>query len=1014
MVSLKRQNIIRKAFRFIQAIIILLTSASVLQQPTSFPARQEETIQTVDLDILIKDIARVEFGYHHSSFESQHIEYKLEIKDGVFTDGKVNVPLSSLAPLLKNLTDMYPGTRPLFWNAWTDDYPHAWVYLHLKDGQVISITSDSQFNGMFPWNVSVWESEKATLPEGSYIQLNQAFLSGMEALWRGVGEDGFPRKPGDDLKWVFGDSIPETINFYNEDSPDTTSILGKGPASLSLFLPLLNQNSEIKLLLDDGYTIYDASFSLDAQTQTLRPVQYSGTLALATPDEKDVVIGLVTLPLEKGKSITTTFNAIESINLVKQRKTTQFLNEANQLLSHLTFLLDTREGVNTPSLECPENNDISLDRQVIQATWNPAEPMRVTFFPLNKKRWSVNLRLQRGQPNWDDTVVKNVLKAWFPESIAELPTQNIQLIDTHWKIAFMPDVTLHDPQFLNRLYSRLPEQTTVHEQNSEKAGDYSYLSLDGRVSISEEGAPSDIVYCGVALPDWYGPEYPIESVIPPNDLVLRQDLPGTKGKNGKWHGLNGLIPFEQFRTNWTSIAYTQPGFLHVLWTNEREGVYYADGWIDGTGWTEPQRLGEDAYWLNMRAWPDGEIHLFWDAGLTTGGSIHVWRPAGGMWQKPEHWPIAYFSEILRDSNGILHIGSIESDGLDGEFMHRTWSPDNGLSNPENISRQIGDTGNTTAILRFDSKGQLHAAWSHILEYKSAPDPITGETPDTAGIFYARQLPDGRWSKPEQIGTLAAYAHAMSMELDEGDNPLIIWQTKSGLVSRIKKNNTWEATIELARITPPETPAEFGPERQVQPTVELQTGLNTQGKIIAGWLVPNSGLKMAGWSGAGWANTVDIVTLDKTVSDQLEPPALKMVVDDQDRVHFVFFRNNRLSYGIYDHEKIEINPLSINYDYYGLPDASLLVDTAGSITVLGLPRSPRFEVKIPSEGIPPTPFSIPTLTQTPLFAPAGTLTPIQHSNNYSGFVSLIIGLGILFTSIVIGVAVMRFKKNHNKA
>jgi hypothetical protein len=482
--------------------------------------------------------------------------------------------------------------------------------------------------------------------------------------------------------------------------------------------------------------------------------------------------------------------------------------------------------------------------------------------------------------------------------------------------------------------------------------------------------------------------------------------------NGKWHSLGGPLPrgapfyslADGAKLNWTSIAFTQPGFLHVLWSKERDGVYYADGWINGAEWTTPQRLGDDAYWLETKAWPDGEIHLFWDAGLTTRGSIHVWRPAGGVWQESEHWPIAYFSEILRDSSGVLHIGSIESDGLDSEFTHRTWSSDAGLSGPENVSRMVGDIGNTTTVLRFDSKGRLHAAWSHILEQKSIPDPITGETSDISGVFYAYQLPDGQhWSKPEQIGTLAAYAHAVRMELDNQGSPLIVWQTDNGLFSRIKKNDVWEDPIELVKVAPPETPAEFGPDRWVRPTAELQTGTDSDGRIVVGWLIPYSELKLGFWSGSQWTEIVDVLTPEESQSLEYEPLTLQMVVDNKNQVHFVFFQENTLHYGLYDHTKIEIKPLDVTYDLYGLPEASLLVDDAGSVAVLGLPRTPRYSVKMPLEGIPPTPTPSPTITPLPTITSESATQSVEPNKNDT-LLLITIGIGAL----LIGIAVVVVK------
>ena len=499
----------KKKFGFAQILGGLL-ALSLLLQPRTVQAHPAESIQTIDLILSTEDISRVEFGYHHSSFESYHVEYKLDAKAGMLTDGNVKLPLSGLAPLLSGLRGMYPGTRPLIWQMWTDDYPHAWVNLYLNDGKVVQISSDSQFDGMFPWNVSSWASDKAYQPDAFYIQLNSTLLDGIDALWRGVGEEGFPRKRDSASFWkdMLGDSVPETMKFNvprqympDMDDADTAPVWGTRPDALTPFLPELNQNPEIKTLLDAGYRLYDAAFTLEVETETLKPVKYSGMLALVTPDGMDVVVGLVTLSLAEGQPITTTFNTAESMRLVEQRKESQFLSDASQVLPHLSFLLDTRDGIEIPTLDCPEGRDILLDGEIIQAIWNPAQPMRVTFFPLTDNQWSVDLSMQRGDPNWNDAIVQIILKSWFPEPIASLSPQSIQEINSSWKIAFQPDVTLNDQQVLDRLKSGLPEQTIVHEQNPEKAGDYSFLSLNGRIVISENGTAPVVANCGITLPD---------------------------------------------------------------------------------------------------------------------------------------------------------------------------------------------------------------------------------------------------------------------------------------------------------------------------------------------------------------------------------------------------------------------------------------------------------------------------------------------------------------------------------
>jgi hypothetical protein len=959
-----------------------------------------ETLRTIDLTITADEISQVDFGIHVSSFQSHETRFKLVLQGGQLSDGKIKAPLSVLTPLLKGLHGLYPGTRSLLWQQWTDDYPHAWVTLYLKDGRLLQINSESQYEGMFPWNISLWSSEKAVRSQATYIQLRPELLEGVDALWRGVGEQGFPRKSYDPdfFKPMLGDPAPEVLQFEADlYGTGDIAVWGVTPGALDAFLPALRRNPELKTLLDAGYAPFDAAFTLQVKRADLAPVQYNGMLALATPDGLDAVVGLAGISLTADQTVTTTLQAAEVERQVAQRRSSPFLNQAAGMLTSLTFLHDTRPDRRwAPSLDCPEAADITADGPALEVLWNTEKPQQVVFYPLKGGRWSLDLSIKRGEPGWADSLAQQMLQTWFPPDFASLPVQDLKGLSTNWAVTFQPGVTLNDPKLLPRLQALLPPQALLHSQDAEKDGDYGFLSLAGRLLIADSGKAQGIVYCGTSKPEWYGPPYPSQEVVPPQDQATRTGTARKSNQNKFWQPVAGTL-FQEENAAWTSVAFSQPGLLHVLWSIDKQGVYYADGRADGSDWTAPQRLGDDAYYLRMAAWPDGEVHLFWDTGLTTPGSMHVWRPAGGSWQPPEFWAkIGYFSAILRDSSGVLHLGYVSSDGLDTEFMHSTWSAMSGLSAAENISRHTGDLGNASTLLRFDSQGQLHAAWSHLLEQKSNPDPLTGETPDVAGVFYARRQPDGHWTMPEQVGTQASYAHALSLELDPDDNPLVVWQAESGLVSRLKQAGAWQPVIELAAVTPPEAPEEFGPDRWVQPSILLQTGVDTQGRILAGWLIPEAGLKLAYWSGETWSEPVDLLTPEESNQLNTGEQTLQMAVDAQDRVHFVYFKtlgesyDSVLVYTVSDHDQVKTESLGVFYSGYGLPEANLLVDSSGALAVLGLPRTPQLMVKLPLKGLPPlpsptvTPSAVPTATATlaPLPTARATATTVSEPANSS--------------------------------
>ena len=119
MITLDCKKKIQKTFHTIQILVVLLSLLLSLQPVEAAQAHPANSIGTMDLTLSTKDISRVEFGYHHSSFESTDTQYKLNVKGGLLTDGKVKAPLSSLNSLVSSLHGMYPGTRSLIWQSWT-------------------------------------------------------------------------------------------------------------------------------------------------------------------------------------------------------------------------------------------------------------------------------------------------------------------------------------------------------------------------------------------------------------------------------------------------------------------------------------------------------------------------------------------------------------------------------------------------------------------------------------------------------------------------------------------------------------------------------------------------------------------------------------------------------------------------------------------------------------------------------------------------------------------------------
>lgn len=930
-------------------------------------AKNDKAIQTNEISIISDQIKKIEFGIHISQFESFHKEYSLVVNGKLLEDNKIKAPISILKPLLSSLKGMYPGTRPLNWIKWTDDYPHAWVVIKLKDGRVLKIESDSQYEGMYPWIISIWESENSPWPIESYIHLGPSVLEGIDTLWKGIGEKGFPRMHtnpyGLDMALEGTNSDTQVFgSSYMEFDTDLSEVKGFRAQTVNQFLPLLQSNSEIRKLLDHGYSIYDCFFTLKIKVKELIPVEYSGMIAFLAPDGRDAIVSTVDIPLD-GNPVTTPLHATNAFELVEIRKKSDFLNRTQQLLGQLTFIHDTRQEEKKKEFSCNEDPSISLIGKPVKAIWNTKDPKSIILYPLSENRWAIDFQFNITDSGWNNDLVTQLMHEWFPEPIASIPVKDLQGISTGadgnggWSVAFLPGATPNETDYLKRITRNLPNTTFIHEQNSEKDGDFNFISLNGRTILSEPPRTAEVVNCGKYIPDYYGSPYPIEEVHYPDEEASRNNLWNNLGRKGEWTGISGIFPD---KANWTSITFSKPGFLHVLSAND-EGVYYADGWIDGTGWINPQCLGDGAWSVKIKAFPDGETHLFWDAGLNTGGTIHVWKSAKGIWQKAEHWPkIGYFSDVFRDFKGVLHITYIGSDGLDTEFFHQTWTADKGLSAPENISRMTGDIGNTDTVIRIDSNGRLHAAWSHILKMTRAPDVLTGETSDISGVFYAHQLEDGRWSKPEQLGILASYAHTLGLELSSDNRPIIIWQTEEGLVSRIKNEDVWQPPMLFARVDAPKAPAEFGPDREVKPSATIKTAIDTQGNVYVSWLSYLSGLKIAKWNENKWSNPITIVesrnketkweefesTTNSDAKYQEYPSLshLQMLIDSSNKIHFAYFKDMDLNYSFYDNGKITTSPLGPPYNDYGFMEIQFEIDSLDSVAILGLPRTPFIETK----------------------------------------------------------------------
>lgn len=950
--------------KFSILFFVLIIGLSVLFQ-TSHVQAETNPPASIDLMIDLNEVDSFQAHYSLSTFQPRDEGYSLTVDGPNLTDGDITVPLSSISPILQSLHTLYPGTRPVFVQRWTDDYPYAEVNITLKDGRHLLITSQSQYGWLIPWNVQIWEGdpyENGTL-QSSYLLLHEGFHAGLSELWLELTGSPFPRNYGPERFWEYYEKT-ETIDFYVYGSyaPGTAvEIMGAPTGVIEPFVPILKENSVIASLLEDGYSVFDLSFDVTVTVEQMRPVQYSGTIAFASPDGRDVIVTTVKIQLEPELVVETPLTKIEVENRLQERRGFTFLEEVSQLLPDIVYLLDTRASVESIAADCPENEDMDHTGFGVQALLRHHDNLPITFYYFDESEaWSMDLSLDRERGYWDDQIADTVLTHWFPADFPPLLTSDLSILVTDFEIAFNADTSYEKRHLVDALQSSLPPETFVHYAHPQKAGDMSFVRLLGRVFVPDNGESPQVVYCGYTRPDWYGPPYQSELVETPQEGI-RSDF--YEAVEDAWtsgirlrNGTSGA--------NWTTLGVSKPGFVHLLWTTDNS-VYYADGWADGSEWSEAQRLGDGSWNIDIAASTSGEVHLLWSTHFAPIGSMHVWRNDQGEWQKPEYWEgIGYFSQAILDQEGVLHLGYKGGDGLDEEFFYQRWTKQQGLSEPENVSRRLGDGGD--GVLRLDSQNDVHAAWAHPLNSSQYIDPLSGQIFDQVGVFYSHRLGPSDWALPEQIGTFAPFAYSMDFILADQDEPVVAWQSDEGIVISMMRDGSWTEPYLLATASPPETPAPFGPDRWGEVTAEIRLGKDGKGNMYAAWVTTANGLYLAKYDGKEWSTP-----------QQISEPgwifSLNMAVASDGAVHLLYFRdiNSNSSSALLFHtliseDGIDTNQLGAPYTGYGLDDNQLLLDEAGYVYALGLPRTPSWFVYIPPNGIRPpiTPTPVMTLTPTP--------------------------------------------------
>jgi hypothetical protein len=610
--------------------------------------------------------------------------------------------------------------------------------------------------------------------------------------------------------------------------------------------------------------------------------------------------------------------------------------------------------------------------------------MRITFYHLPQpKAWTVVADFERSSGDWNDMVVSDVLARWFPQYLHHLVPADLDSLNTTVGLVFRPEVTERKPELISVLFQGFPDTAMIHIANAQKEGDQSFAALEGALILQENGNDPQMVYgiipvfawdCGRPRPDGEEQPYDVASVKIPDPAAPRDNLAlSTAQEQDGWTAAFGLRSGAAEIRNVT-YTYSQPGYLNILWTTDQpglEGVFYAEGRADGMGWIRPQRLGEASRNLQAISNKKREIHLLWSAGLDPSGTMHVWRDAQGIWQKPEYWAgTGDLSTVLLDELGKLHLVWTQSDGLDQEFFYSEWNQQTGLSKPENISRRLGDLGNNQLVLRENGTGQIVAVWGHPLSGQPYIDPLSREVFDQSGIFYAQRLSNGGWSVPEQIGVFAPFSTSLGFEISAKNEPIVVWQSPEGIRASLLQNGRFTKPALIQKVTPPATRAEVGPDRWIQTTAEIQVIRDSTGQVTAVWSNLSKGIFVSRFTGIFWQTPVNIVSAQGL-------HGLSAQSGQEGVIHALYSDgNNSLVFTKYVGKgKPDSTSLGLLDNGYGSATNPLAVDEAGFVYVMGSPYSQAWKVYIPvgSSQLMPTPQPTPTQTATPTRTPRATPT-----------------------------------------
>ncbi len=281
-----------------------------------------------------------------------------------------------------------------------------------------------------------------------------------------------------------------------------------------------------------------------------------------------------------------------------------------------------------------------------------------------------------------------------------------------------------------------------------------------------------LVLLSLAAPPWAGP---VESAgnSPHRQLLpLVQSFPAAPVSWSTPFLIDPTVPPGRSQA-YPLVELDDAGNAYVTWSGyPGPPIHFAVKPAGAAAWSSPQPVvdtGRDQHLAATAIDPAGNFYILW---IEEGGAFVTRRSPGGEWSPPEAVPTPHGADFFRlaaDRLGRLHLlfrvyqGDYE-DPIDLFYMRREaageWqAPLRVNDRPGSLARPNGPSAMPS--LAVDGQGLAHAAWRewHTYEWR---------------IYYARQLPDGGWSRNEVVDPTSTAQEGASLAADAAGNVYLAW------------------------------------------------------------------------------------------------------------------------------------------------------------------------------------------------------------------------------------------------